>query len=145
MPLQWRRVWGILAVAFLLTPFAVVAQEGRRGDRGDMQVTNDWEHTVRVTLWKQRGEQISRRSWTIPQGQSVVLGDEGGRSIRVRSEDKIKVGEDWGRVDIGAVGQLQSGVWTMSVRNIWQATHQHRGRPGVPPDQPGTALPPDRR
>jgi hypothetical protein len=145
MPLQWRRVWGILAVAFLLTPFAVVAQEGRRGDRGDMQVTNDWEQTVRVTLWKQRGEQISRRSWTIPQGQSVVLGDEGGRSIRVRSEDKIKVGEDWGRVDIGAVGQLQSGVWTMSVRNIWQATHQHRGRPGVPPDQPGTALPPDRR
>jgi len=145
MPLQWRRVWGILAVAFLLTPFAVVAQEGRRGDRGDMQVTNDWEHTVRMTLWKQRGEQISRRSWTIPQGQSVVLGDEGGRSIRVRSEDKIKVGEDWGRVDIGAVGQLQSGVWNMSVRNIWQATHQHRGRPGVPPDQPGTALPPDRR
>ena len=145
MPLQWRRVWGILAVAFLLTPFAVVAQEGRRGDRGDIQVTNDWEQTVRVTLWKQRGEQISRRSWTIPQGQSVVLGDEGGRSIRVRSEDKIKVGEDWGRVDIGAVGQLQSGVWTMSVRNIWQATHQHRGRPGVPPDQPGTALPPDRR
>ena len=145
MPLQWRRVWGILAVAFLLTPFAVVAQEGRRGDRGDIQVTNDWEHTVRVTLWKQRGEQISRRSWTIPQGQSVVLGDEGGRSIRVRSEDKIKVGEDWGRVDIGAVGQLQGGVWNMSVRTIWQATHQHRGRPGVPPDQPGTALPPDRR
>ena len=145
MTLQWRRVWGILAVAFLLTPFAVVAQEGRRGDRGDMQVTNNWEQTVRVTLWKQRGEQISRRSWTIPQGQSVVLGDEGGRSIRVRSEDKIKVGEDWGRVDIGAVGQLQSGVWTMSVRNIRQATHQHRGRPGVPPDQPGTALPPDRR
>src|ERR1700704_1605302 len=76
MTLQWRRVWGILAVAFLLTPFAVVAQEGRRGDRGDIQVTNDWENTVRVTLWKQRGEQISRRSWTIPQGQSVVLGDE---------------------------------------------------------------------
>ena len=145
MPLQWRRVWGILAVAFLLTPFAVVAQEGRRGDRGDMQVTNDWEHTVRVTLWKQRGEQISRRSWTIPQGQSVVLGDEGGRSIRVRSEDKIKVGEDWGRVDIGAVGQLQGGVWNVSVRNIWQATHQRRGRSGLPPDQSGTALPPDPR
>jgi hypothetical protein len=45
MPLQWRRVWGILAVAFLLTPFAVVAQEGRRGDRGDIQVANDWEQT----------------------------------------------------------------------------------------------------
>src|SRR5215217_1559250 len=99
--------YSVVAIAFLIAPLVVVAQEGRRGDRGDIQVINDWDNTVRVTLWKQRGEQISRRSWTIPRGQSVVLGDEGGRSIRVRADDKIKVGEDWGRVDIGAVGQLQ--------------------------------------
>ena len=145
MLVTWRRAWGLLIVVLLITPLTVLAQEGRRGDRGDIQVTNDWENTVRVTLWKQRGEQISRRSWTIPQGQSAVLGDEGGRSIRVRSDDKIKVGEDWGRVDIGAVGQLQNGAWYVSVRDVWRATHQRRGRPGLPPDQSGTALPPDRR
>jgi hypothetical protein len=138
-----RSVWGILAILFFVTPLVVMAQDGRRGDRGEIQVTNDWNNTVRVTLWKERGEQMTRRSWTIPTGQSTLLGDEGGRSIRVRSHDKIKVGEDWGRVEIGAVGQLQNGVWLVSVRDIWRATHERRSRPGLPPDSAGTALPPD--
>jgi hypothetical protein len=145
MPTQWRKVWGILAVVFLVAPLVVLAQDGRRGDRGDIQVTNDWENTVRVTLWKERGGQMSRRTWTIPQGQSAVLAGEDSQSLRVGGHDKIKVGEDWGRADIRTVGQLQSGIWNVSVRNIWQATHQRRGRPGLPPDQPGTALSPDRR
>ena len=116
-------------------PLVVLAQEGRRGDRGDIQVTNDWDNTVKVILWKQRGEQISHRSWTIAPGQSAILGDEGGRSLRVRADDKIKVGEDWGRVDIEAVGQLQSSIWNVSVRHVWRATHERRGRPDLPPDQ----------
>src|SRR3989442_12536729 len=120
MSVKWIRVWGILAVVLLVAPLVVLAQEGRRGDRGDIQVTNDWDNTVRVTLWKQRGEQISRQSWTIQPGQSTLLGDERGRSIRVRSDDKIKVGEDWGRVAIGTVGQLQGNTqgntWYVIVR-----------------------------
>jgi hypothetical protein len=143
MPVKWIRAWGILAVVLLVTPLVVLAQESRRGDRGDIQVTNDWDNTVKVTLWKQRGEQISRRSWTIAPGQSAMLGDDGGRSIRVRADDKIKVGEEWGRVDIGAVGQWQRGTWNVSVRDIWRATRERRSRPGLPPDQSGTALPPD--
>ena len=144
MPVTWRRVWGILAVALLIAPLVVVAQYGRRGDRGDIHVTNDWENTVKVTLWKERGGQMSSRIWTVPQGQSVVLANEDGRSLRVGGHDKIKVGDDWGRVDIGTVGQLQSGIWNVSVRNIWRATHQRRGRPGLPPDQPSD-LPPGQR
>jgi len=143
MPVKWIRAWGILAVVLLVAPLVVLAQEGRRGDRGDIQVTNDWDNTVRVTLWKQRGEQISRRSWTIAPGQSAILGDDRGRSIRVRADDKIKVGEEWGRVDIGDVGRWQRGTWNVSVRDIWRATRERRGRRGLPPDQPGTALPPD--
>lgn len=143
MPVKWIRAWGILAVVLLVAPLMVLAQEGRRGDRGDIQVTNDWDNTVRVTLWKQRGEQISRRSWTIAPGQSAMLGDDGGRSIRVRADDKIKVGAEWGRVDIGDVGRWQRGTWNVSVRDIWRATRERRGRPGLPPDQSGTALPPD--
>ena len=137
--------YSVLAVALLIAPLVVMAQGNRRGDRGDIQVTNDWENTVRVTLWKERGGQMSRRTWTIPQGQSEVLASEDGRSLRVGGNDKIKVGDDWGRVDIRTVGQLQGGVWNVSVRNVWQATHQRRGRSGVPPDQSGTAVPPDRR
>jgi len=135
MPVKWIRAWGILAVVLLVAPLVVLAQEGRRGDRGDIQVTNDWDNTVKVILWKQRGEQISHRSWTIAPGQSAILGDEGGRSLRVRADDKIKVGEDWGRVDIEAVGQLQSSIWNVSVRHVWRATHERRGRPDLPPDQ----------
>ena len=71
MFMKWIRAWGILAVVLLVAPLVVLAQQGRRGDqgdRGDIQVTNDWDNTVTVTLWKQRGEQISRRSWTIRPG-----------------------------------------------------------------------------
>ena len=135
----------MVAVAVLLVPLVVMAQGSRRGDRGEIQVTNDWEDTVRVTLWKERGGQMSRRTWTIPQGQAEVLASEDGRALRVGGSDKIKVGDEWGRVDIRTVGQLQGGVWNVRVRNIWQATHQRRGRAGVPPEQSGTAVPPDRR
>jgi len=135
----------VVAVALLLVPLVVLAQGSRRGDRGEIQVTNDWDNTVRVTLWKERGGQMSRRTWTIPQGQSEVLASENGRSLLVGGSDKIKVGEDWGRVDIRHVGQLQGSLWNVRVRDVWRATHQRRGRAGLPPDQPGTVLPPDRR
>jgi len=139
------RWYSVLAVALLIAPLVVLAQEGGRRERGDIQVTNDWENTVKVTLWKERGGQMSRQTWTIPQGQSAVLAGEDRRSLRVGGSDKIKVGDDWGRVDIRTVGQLQGGMWNVSVRDVWRATHQRSGRPGLPPDQPGTALPPDRR
>jgi hypothetical protein len=135
MPRKFIGWYSVLAVVFLIAPLAVLAQEGGRRERGDIQVTNDWENTVKVTLWKERGGQMSRRTWTIPQGQSVVLAGEDGRSLRVGGNDKIKVGDDWGRVDIRNVGQLQGGLWNVSVRNIWQATHQRRGRSGLPPDR----------
>jgi hypothetical protein len=131
----------MLALVLLISPLVVMAQERRRGDRGEIQVTNDWENTVRVTLWKERGGQISRRGWTVPQGRSAVLASEDGRSLLVGGNDKIKVGDDWGRVDIGTVGQLQSGIWNVSVRDIWRTTHQRRGRPGLPPDQRPGLLP----
>ena len=135
--------YGILAVVLLLAPLVALPQEGRRWSRGAIFVTNDWDNPVRVTLWKQRGEQISRRSWTISPGQSATLGDEWGRSLRVGADDKIKVGEDWGRVDIGAVGRLRRDTWYVSVRNVWRATHDRGRGPGLPPDAQGTGLPPD--
>jgi hypothetical protein len=41
MSMKWRRAWGILVVVALIAPLVVVAQEGHRGNRGDIQVTND--------------------------------------------------------------------------------------------------------
>jgi hypothetical protein len=142
--MQRRRVLVILVVALFLPPLLVFAQDYRRGDRGDIQVTNDWQDTVTVTLWKERGGQMSRQTWTIHPGQSALLAGEDGRSLRVRGNDKIKVGDDWGRVDIGAVGQNMGGIWYVNVREVWRATHQRgRGRPGgLPPDQPRTVNPP---
>src|SRR5438309_1524423 len=116
MRAKWITSYGILAVVVLLVPLMGRAQEGRGWSRGAVLVTNDWDNPVRVTLWKQRGGQISRRSWTISPGQSATLGDEAGRSIRVGADDKIKVGEDWGRVDIGAVGQWRGNAWAGGVR-----------------------------
>ena len=48
--------------------------------------------------------------------------------IRVRPNYKIKVGDDWGWVDVGQVGQFQNGRWYVNVRDVWQATH-NRSRP----------------
>jgi hypothetical protein len=84
---------------------------------------------------------MTRRTWTIPRGQSAVLADESRRSLRVGGSDKIKVGNDWGWVDIGTVGQLQGRTWYVNVREVWRATHQHRGQQqGLPPDQPATPV-----
>ena len=90
---------------------------------------------------------MSSQTWTIQPGQSALLAGEDGRSLRVRGNDKIKVGDDWGRVDIGSVGQNVGGIWYVNVHTVWRATHhQGRGRPGgLPPDQPGNVFPPYRR
>jgi hypothetical protein len=86
---------------------------------------------------------MSPRTWTILPGQSAVLADDTGRSLRVGGNDQINVGNDWGKVPIGAVGHLQDRIWYVSVRDVWRATHhQGRGRSGgLPPDQPGPAVP----
>jgi hypothetical protein len=148
MYLHWKRLLGIQLIALLLVPLSVFSQDMRRGDYGYLQVTNDWENTVRVTLWNEQGGQLSRRTWTIPQGRSALLAEEDGGSLRVGGNDKIKVGDDWGRVDIGTVGRLQGRTWHVNVRDVWQATHQGRGRPGqpgLPPDPPGAPHSPYRR
>src|SRR5215217_6859574 len=121
MSMQWQRVLGVLAVLLVMTPLAVFSQDWRRADRWNIHVTNDWENTVRVTLWNERGGQLSSRTWTIHPGQSALLADDTGRSLRVGGSDKIKVGDDWEWVDIGSVGQRQGRTWHVNVRNIWQA------------------------
>ena len=130
--------FGILAVALLIAPFAVFAQDGRRGNRGNIKVTNDWENTVQVTLLKERGGQMPR-TWTIAPGQSAVLGDGSGRALLVGANDKIKVGKDWEWADIGTVGELRGHTWVVGVRNVWRATHQDRGQGGVLPPDPQAA------
>ena len=53
-----------------------------------------------------------------------------GVRIKVRPRDKIKLGEEWGWVDVEDVDQFHQGPWYVSVRNVWRATH--RERPAVP-------------
>jgi hypothetical protein len=63
--------------------------------------------------------------WSIRPRENVVLQDRGER-IRVRQNDKIKIGNDGEWVDIGQVGQFQDGVWRVDVQDIWAATQQDR-------------------
>ena len=133
---KWMRWCGMLAVILFIAPMVVVAQgqprEPRWGPargwpRGEISVMNDWQDEVRVSMWSSRRERIG--DWLIRPGDQAVLEVDGER-IRVRPGYKIKVGEDWGWVDVGEVGQFQQGTWYVSVRTIWRATHQER--PGVP-------------
>jgi len=137
---KWIRSWGILAIALFIAPILVIAQNGpprggpeygpprggpeysREGPRGEIQVTNDWRDAVNVTMWTHRRERIGE-GWTLRPGISAFL-DVDGERIKVRPSYKIKVGEDWGWVNLGDVGRFRRGVWYVSVRDVWRATHQ---------------------
>jgi len=133
---RWIAWCGMLAVVLCIAPLVGVAQDYPRRERygnapdwprGIIQVTNDWQDEVRLTLWSHRRERIGE--WSLSPGVTAFLDVDGDR-IKVRSSYKIKVGEEWGWVDVGEVGRFRNGTWYVSVRNVWRATH--RGRPGVP-------------
>jgi len=141
------RWFGVLAVLLWLTPLVAIAQiqiqlppgwpqfreEPRPappepyGDepRGLLEVINDWESQVTVTLWSNQRERIGE--WVVNPG-GINTFEEGGRRVKVRPHYKIKVGEDWGWVNVGQVGEFQNGAWYVRVRDIWRATHGARQR-----------------
>ncbi len=123
----------LMAMSFLV-PGSGLAQDGfpesepqysRVGPRGVVRVVNDWRNEVRVTIWTHRRERIGD-FWVLEPGESAFLTLDEDR-IEVRPDYKIKVGSDWGWVDLGSVGRFRRGVWSVNVRDIWQATHQRGG------------------
>ena len=132
MPTTWMRLWGMVAVVLLLAPLMAVGQprprEARQDSsadrsRGEVQVINDWRDEINLSMRSDNQERLGE--WSIRPGEKVVLQERGARS-KVRSDDKIKLGDDGGSVDVGQVGQFQNGVWHVNVRNIWAATQQDR-------------------
>jgi hypothetical protein len=128
------KLWGILVAVLVLPPLLASAQvyyrESRPAQhddhaRGPIEVVNDWRDVVHVSMWSARREPIG--AWLVRPGERVLLG-EARRPIRVRPNYKIKVGDEWGWVDVGQVGQFQNGRWYVNVRDVWQATHD-RSRP----------------
>ena len=93
--------------------------------RGLLEVINDWQDQVTITVWSSQRERIGQ--WVLSPGAMNTF-EDGGRRIKVRPHYKIKVGEDWGWVDVGHVGQFHNGVWYVRVRDIWRATHGARQR-----------------
>src|SRR5262245_22990673 len=118
MYLKRTRWYGVVAVMLFLTPLFAMAQiqiqlpphwppfpdEPRprppehfdAEPRGFLEVINDWQDEVPVTVWSHHREQIG--TWSIPAGQLAVFEVDGER-IKVRPRYKIKVGDDWGWVD----------------------------------------------
>jgi hypothetical protein len=120
----------ILMTTLFLVPPGAVAQDdfspygperSRDWHRGEIQVTNDWRDPVKVTMWTHQRERIGDY-WMIEPGESAFLAIDEDR-IRVRPNYKIKVGKDWGWVDLESVGQFHRGAWYVNVRDIWRATH----------------------
>ena len=147
MPRKRIGWYSMVAVVLLCTPFLASAQiqiqlppgwpqfpnEPRPAPpehyadepRGLLEVINDWEDQVSITVWSHQRERIGE--WVVSPRQTNTFA-EGGRQVKVRPHYKIKVGEDWGWVDVGQVGQFQNGVWYVRVRDIWRATHGARQR-----------------
>lgn len=133
----------LLVAALFLAPLAANAQEPvpddfgreyrRSQPRGFIQITNDWRDLVSITMWTHQRERIGD-AWEIEPGKTVYLLADGVR-IKARPNYKIKVGEDWGWVNLGDVGQFRGGKWYVRVRDIWRATHA-RGDRGYRGDRP---------
>ncbi|CDI01538.1 exported hypothetical protein [Candidatus Competibacter denitrificans Run_A_D11] len=125
----------LLAATFFLAPLGASAQETaqdfgreypRSQPRGYIQVNNDWRDVVSVTMWTHQRERIGD-AWEIEPGKTVYLLADGVR-IKARANYKIKVGDEWGRVNLGDVGQFRGGRWYVRVRDIWRATHARGDR-----------------
>ncbi len=97
----------------------------RDAGRGTIQVDNNWRDAVHITVWTNRGEELGG-GWRFRSGESAFLA-VGDRKIKVRPNYKIKVGDDWGRVNVRDVGRFQNGVWYVNVRDLWRVTHRDRG------------------
>lgn len=126
----------LLTAALFLAPLAANAQQTMQEDfgreyprgqpRGYIQVSNDWRDVVNVTMWTHQRERIGD-AWEIEPGRTVYLLADGVR-VKARPNYKIKVGNDWGWVNLGDVGQFRGGRWYVRVRDIWRATHSRGGR-----------------
>jgi hypothetical protein len=147
MSLRQMRWLSLLAAVLFFTPLLALAQiqiqlpQGwppfsddprpphpeAHGDepRGVLEMINDWQDRVNITLWSNQRERIGE--WVLNPGSTNTF-EESGHRIKVRPHYKIKVGEDWGWVDVGHVGQFHNGIWYVRVRDIWRATHGARQR-----------------
>ena len=124
----WMRLGGILAILLGVAPMLAVAQgygRDRAEERGTIRVDNNWRDAVHITVWTNRGEELGG-GWRFGSGESAFLA-VGERKIKVRPNYMIKVGDDWGRVNVRDVGQFQNGVWYVNVRDLWRATHRDHG------------------
>ena len=127
MKAKWLGWFSILVIGLWAIPLVTSAQryDDRDEDgRGPIEVTNDWRDEVQITMWTHRRERIGG-SWTLDPGDAAFLAVERDR-IKVRPRYKIKVGNDWGWVNVGQVGHFQDGVWYVNVRDVWRATHRDR-------------------
>lgn len=127
MKAKWLGWFSLLVIGFWAIPLVTSAQgyDDRDEDgRGPIEVTNDWRDEVQITMWTHRRERIGG-SWTLDPGDAAFLAVERER-IKVRPRYKIKVGNDWGWVNVGQVGHFQDGVWYVNVRDVWRATHRDR-------------------
>jgi len=123
----WMRLGAILAVLLGAAPTLAVAQgysSGRTQQRGMIQINNDWRDSVHITVWTNRGEELGG-GWQFASGESAFLAI-GQRKIKVRPNYQIKVGDDWGQVNVRNAGRFQNGIWYINVRDLWRATHRNR-------------------
>ena len=134
MHAKGMKLWGLLVAVLVLTPLLAAAQvtyrESRQARpdyqaRGPIPVINYSRGVVYVSMCSQHRERIGE--WVVRPGERALLG-EAQRPIRVRPNYKIKVGDNWGWVNVGQVVHFQNGMWYVTVRDVWQATHD-RARP----------------
>jgi len=134
MNLKRSAIFGFYIGTSLLVPLLSTLQDlpvsaqlmpnntSANSERMPIRVFNNYKDTVVLTLWTPNKEKVG--TWTLPNGKSAYLNNSEGRRLRVSSLAKIKVGEEWGWVDVGQVAEQRNNTWIVDVRTIWQKTHE---------------------
>jgi hypothetical protein len=120
-----------------LSPCALVAQNSP-ARRGEIQIKNDSDRQMTLTMWVNRHGKTNEWSWAIqPQADTYLAYDN--IRIEVKGGDQIRVGQNEGSVRLDEVAAWKDGHWVCNVRDIRRAL-----RPGTAPIPAPAPAPVDR-
>ena len=105
-------------------PYDRDGDRDRGGDRREVTLMNNWDRPIEVTIVSERRDERVRETWHIAPNDNTWLTHNGGRKLRVRATDRIKLRADMRPVRIGDVAVVENGHWVISARDVVRGQRQ---------------------
>ena len=117
----------LIALGLVATVPTLALAQGR-GDRHEITIINNWDRPIQVSITAERRDEDVRETWNIAPRANTWLAHNGGRRIRVRGSDRIKVRSDMRSVRISEVADFHNGHWVVSARDVVRGQRDKENR-----------------